>query len=89
MIIKTYTHETNAVITFRPQGRKWEFNYGIGSLIVECKGKAAAFQVANVVASAMKRTKGTGIDGLARTAITRIITPEKVEAKPWVSPMYR
>jgi len=37
----------------------------------------------------MKRTKGTGIDGLARTAITRIITPEKVEAKPWVSPMYR
>lgn len=68
--LKSYTHES---IIFKPVARKWHFINGNNVVIVACKGKQAAFKVAHAVAGGVKRTKGKGIDGLARSAINKIL----------------
>lgn len=75
-ITKTYTVGN---VTFKPASRKWHFAVGSNTVIVACKGKSAAFLVANAIAAGDKRTKGNGIDGLTRHAINRILNPAEVE----------
>ena len=72
--MKTVTYNQDTV-TFKSIGHKWEFSFTGGSVIVACKGKAAAFRVASAVAGGLKRTMGNGIDGLTRASINRILAP--------------
>ena len=69
---KTYIYEA---ITFKPVNSKWHFSNGKNVVIVACKGKEAAFKVDRAVSGGDKRTKGKGIDGLARRAINKILNP--------------
>ena len=62
-----YQHET---VTYRFVG-KWEFKTDGFTLLTALKGGSeTAHKVARIVAGALKRTGGKGIDPLARRLIT-------------------
>ncbi len=67
--IKNYE---NKGITFRSIGKKWEFKAPNYSFIHAAHGKENAFKIAAQVAGGLARTKGTGLDRLARVTIRKI-----------------
>lgn len=68
-----YHHET---VTYRFCG-KWEFTTTTAdgkafSILKPLPGVEAAHKVAKIIAGALKRTKGQGLDGLARANIEQM-----------------
>ena len=58
---------------YRKTLRKWEFNAGAFTLVNPCVGgHEVAQRVAKQLAGALKRTRGAGMDNLARTTIKKI-----------------
>lgn len=69
---KVYTIGTISY-NFNRRNRKWQFTDGKFTLLsVVKKGAETAHKVAAVVNGALKRTNGTGLDGLARANISKI-----------------
>jgi hypothetical protein len=70
---KQYTFG-NVVCGYSPSSRKWEFTVDKFTLLTALKGGAAtAEKIANIVSGASKRTKGNGLDGLARNNINTVL----------------
>lgn len=63
---KEYVHK-EVKFAYNPKHRKWNFQHRGYSLVTGIVGGAeAAKTVAGIVCGALKRTKGQGLDGLAR-----------------------
>ena len=55
--------------------KKWEFEVTPGNFFMcACKGAEVAHKVAGYIAKALSRTKGKGLDGVARNNISQITT---------------
>lgn len=67
----TYEHKN---IQYRPIGKKWEFMAPNYSFIYAAHGQENARKIAAQVAGGLARTKGAGLDNLARKTI-RTIAP--------------
>lgn len=53
--------------------RKWVFVLSsTNTVLVNCGGKDNADKVAHIVVGALKRTKGIGLDNLARSNISQV-----------------
>ncbi len=67
---KQYKHnEIN--YSFQPKARKWVFNAPNYCLIQSCNGGAEiAHKVVRLIEGGLKRTKGVGLDNLARHHIS-------------------
>lgn len=59
---------------FSITNRNWVFSVTpINTLFVSCRGKEQAEKVAHVIFGSLKRTKGVGLDNLARANINTIV----------------
>ena len=73
--LKTYSH-AGVDFKYSLNSKKWEFHLPAAkfTLLTPCPGRAAmAKRVAAHVAGAMKRTNNTGLDGLARAGIKKLV----------------
>lgn len=74
---KSYTIEN---MVYGAVGQKWEFNapkFQYKSPLVG--GAEAAHRIAKAIIGALKRTKGQGLDNLARANMAKIIQMKKME----------
>ena len=70
---KQYTFG-NVICGYSLNSKKWEFTVDKFTFLTSLKGGAAtAEKIANLVAAGNKRTKGNGLDGLARTNINTVL----------------
>ena len=69
--------KTNTIgqVTFTARGRRWDFEapgYSFGTSGMH-GGRETAVKVVNVINAGVNRTKGKGIDGLARSNMNTIL----------------
>jgi hypothetical protein len=69
------TQQTVGQVTFGASGRRWEFKapgYEYASSTLH-GGRKTATKIANIIDGAVRRTKGNGIDGLARANMNQVL----------------